>query len=144
MVNQHEPLDQGANLSNFCYPSGSHFPRFLLPPKRLVDERNDTSHIPITPLASFKEVERNLSEASRKGKLPMPHGEGSSKQVNHFDTISPIATDIDQVFRDFWTVGETVKEVVSTHPEEFESRVCLQGGCLLLGCFREGSPTLPT
>ena len=52
----------------------------------------------------------------------MPHGEGSSKQADHSDTISPIEANIDEVFRDLWTVGEMVKEVVSTHPEEVESQ----------------------
>ena len=41
----------------------------------------------------------------------MPHGEGSSKQVEHSNTISPLETDIDEVFQHFWTVGETIKEV---------------------------------
>ena len=50
----------------------------------------------------------------------MPHGEGSSKQVDHSDTVSPLETYIDEVFRDFWTVGGTVKEVISTHPKEVE------------------------
>ena len=50
----------------------------------------------------------------------MPHGEGSSKQFEHSNTISPLETDIDEVFQYFWTVGETVKEVVSAHPEEVE------------------------
>ena len=49
----------------------------------------------------------------------MPHGEGSSKQVEHSNTISPLETDIDEVFRDFLTVGKTIK-VVSTHLEEVE------------------------
>ena len=52
----------------------------------------------------------------------MPHGEGSSKLMNHSDTVSHIEANIDEVFRDFWTVGKTVKEVVSTHPEEGESQ----------------------
>ena len=69
-------------------------------------------------------VEKNLSEASRKGKMPMPHGEGSSKLVDHSDTVSPIEANIGEVFRDFsfWTISEAVKEVVSTHPEEVESQ----------------------
>ena len=121
LINQHELPYQGANLSNFRYPTTSHFPCFLLPPVTPLNEHNDTSHIPISQLTSLEEVERNMSEASRKGKLPKPHGEGSSKQVSHFDTISPIATDIDEVFRDFWIVGETVKEVVLTYPKEIES-----------------------
>ena len=50
----------------------------------------------------------------------MPHGEGSSKQVDHSETISPIEANIDEVFRDFRAVGETVK-VVSTHPKEVRS-----------------------
>ena len=104
-------------MSNFCYPSASHFPNFLLPPERPVDERNDTSHIPTTQLASLEEeVEINLSKASRKKKLPMPHGEGSSKQADHSNTISPLKADIDKVFHDFWTVRETIKQVVSTYP----------------------------
>ena len=79
-INQHKLQDQGANLSNFHYPTTSHFLRFLLPPERPLNEQNDTSHIPIAPLTSLEEVvDRNLSEVSRKGKLPMPHGEGSSK-----------------------------------------------------------------
>ena len=41
----------------------------------------------------------------------MPHGEGSSKQVDQSDTISTLEVDIDEVFREFWTVGETIKEV---------------------------------
>ena len=52
----------------------------------------------------------------------MPCGEGSNKQVTHSDTISPIATDINEVFQDFWTKREMVKEVVSTYPEEVESQ----------------------
>ena len=83
---------------------------------------DDTSHIPTTHLPSLEEeVERNLSEASWKGKLPIPHGEGSSKQVDNSDTISPIKANIDEVFRDFWIVGETVKKFVSTHLEEVRS-----------------------
>ena len=73
LINQHDLLDQGENLSNFRYPSASHFPCFLLPPKRPSDEQNYTSHIPIAPLTSLEAiVERNLSEVSRKGKLPIP------------------------------------------------------------------------
>ena len=118
-INQHELPDQGANMSNFHYPSVSHFPQFLLPPENPLNEQSDASHIPIAPLTLLEEVvERNLSKVSRKGKLPMPHGKGSSKQVNHYDTISPIEANIDEVCRDFCTMGETVKEVVSTHPEE--------------------------
>ena len=106
LVNKHKPPDQGENLSNFLYPSVSPFPSFLLPPERPINEKNDTSHIPIVQLASLEEeVERNLSKVSRKGKLPMPRGEGSSKQVDHFDTISPLENDIGKVFRDFWNVG---------------------------------------
>ena len=119
LINQHEPPDQGANLNNFCYPSISHFPRFLLPPENPLNEKIDASHIPIESLEEV--VERNLSEASRKGKMSMPHGEGSSKQVDHSDTISPMEANIDEVFRDFWTVGETVKKIVSTHLEEVRS-----------------------
>ena len=52
----------------------------------------------------------------------MAHGEGSSKQVDHSDTISPMKSNIDEVFRDFWTVGEMIKEVVSTHQGEVESQ----------------------
>ena len=41
-----------------------------------MEESNDTSHIPTIQLASLEdEVERNMSEASRKGNLRMPHGE---------------------------------------------------------------------
>ena len=109
LINQHETPDQGANLNNFRYPSISHFPHFLLPPENPLNEQTDPSHIPIAPIASLEEVvERNLSEASRKGKMSMPHGEGSSRQVDRSDTISPVGTNIDEVFRDFWTVGETV------------------------------------
>ena len=50
----------------------------------------------------------------------MPHGEGSSKQAIHSNAIYPLETDIDEVFQDFWTVGETVKEVVLAHLEEVE------------------------
>ena len=64
-INQHKPPDQGANLSNFRYPTTSYFPRFLLPPERPLNEQNDTSHIPILhPTSLEEEVERNLSEAS--------------------------------------------------------------------------------
>ena len=86
-------------MSNFCYPSASHFPNFLLPTERPIEESNDTYHIPTIQLASLEdEVETNLYESSRKEKLPIPHGEGSSKQANHFDTISPPKDDIDKVF----------------------------------------------
>ena len=45
-----------------------------------MEENNDTCHIPTIQLAFLDdEVEKNLSEVSRKGKLPMPNGEGSSK-----------------------------------------------------------------
>ena len=100
LINQHELPDQGTNLSNFHYPSASHFLHFLLPPEWPLNEQNDTSHIPISHLTYLEEeeVERNFLEASWKGKLPMPHGEGSSKKVNHLGTISPIAIDIDEVF----------------------------------------------
>ena len=30
----------------------------------------------------------------------------------------PFSTDIDKVFHDFWTMGKTVKQIVSTHLEE--------------------------
>ena len=72
LVNQHKPPDQlGENLGNFLYPSVSPFPSFLLPPERPINEKNDTSHIPIVQLASLEEeVERNLSEVSRKVKTP--------------------------------------------------------------------------
>ena len=114
LISQHEPQDQKTNLSYFRYPTVSHFPNFLLPPEIPMEKSNDTSHIPTIRLE--EEVERNLFEASRKGKLPMPHGEGSSKQANHSDTIYPFKTDIDKVFCDFWTVGETIKQVISTLP----------------------------
>ena len=100
--NQSEIINQGANLSNFRYPTASHFPRFLLPPERPLNEQNDSSRILILhPTSLEEEVERNLSEASQKRKLPMPRGEGSSKQVDHSDTISFIEANIDEVFRDF-------------------------------------------
>ena len=45
---------------------------FLLPPEWPLNEQNDTSHIPIIHSTSLEEeVERNLSEASQKGKLPI-------------------------------------------------------------------------
>ena len=75
------------------------------------------SHIPTIQLASLEdEVERNMSEASRKGKLPMPHGEGSIKNLDHSDTFSPLTTNIDKVFHNFWTMGEIIKEVIIKHP----------------------------
>ena len=84
LINQHDPPDQGANISNFHYLSVSHFPRFLLTLESPLNEQSDASHIPIAPSTSLEEVvERNLSEASRKGKIPMPHGEGSIKPVDH-------------------------------------------------------------
>ena len=52
----------------------------------------------------------------------MAHGEGSSKLVDHLDTVSPIEANIGEVFRDFWNIGETIKEVVPTHPEKVESQ----------------------
>ena len=98
-ISQHEPPDQGANLNNFRYPSVSHFPRFLLPPESPLNEQSDASHIPRSSSTSLEEVvERNLSEASSKGKMHMPHGEGSSKLVDHFDTVSPIEANIGEVF----------------------------------------------
>ena len=51
----------------------------------------------------------------------MTYGEGSSKQNDHSDSISPLATDIDNFFHYFWTVGKTIKEVIQTHPEEGKS-----------------------
>ena len=48
----------------------------------------------------------------------MPHGEGSRKQVDHYDSIFPLTADIDNFFHDFWTVVETIKKVISTHLEE--------------------------
>ena len=73
LINQHEPPDLGANLSNFRYPSISPIPHFLLPPENPLNEQFDASHIPIPPSTSLEEVvERNLFEVSRKGKMPMP------------------------------------------------------------------------
>ena len=51
----------------------------------------------------------------------MPHGEDCSKQADHFDTICPLKADFDEVFRYFWMVGETFKQVISTHLEEDKS-----------------------
>ena len=110
LITQHEPPDQGTNFSNFRYPPIACFSSFLLPPKRPMEECNDTSHIPKTQLTSLEdEVERDMSDAPRKGKLSMPHGEGSIKNLDHSDTFSPLTTNIDKVFHNFWTVGETIK-----------------------------------
>ena len=50
----------------------------------------------------------------------MPHGVGSGRKVDHSDTISPLKADIDEAFRYFWTVGETIKQLTSKHPYEVE------------------------
>ena len=42
--------------------------------------------------------------------------------MDHYDTVSPIKVNIGEVFSDFWTMGEMVIEVVSTHPEAVESQ----------------------
>ena len=82
-----------------------------------MEESNDTSHIPTIQSASLEdEEERNMSEVSQKGKLSMLYGEGSSKQTDHSNTISPLTTDISKVFHDFWIVGEVVQQVISTRP----------------------------
>ena len=73
LITQNKPSDQGTSLSNFHYPFIAHFLSFLLPPKKTMEESNDTSHIPTIQLASLEdEVERNMSEASRRGKLSLP------------------------------------------------------------------------
>ena len=96
----------------------------MLPLESPLNEQSDASHIPIPPSTSLEDVvERNLSETSSKRKMPMPHGEGSSMLVEHSDTVSLIEANTGEVFRDFWTIGEMVKEVVSTHLEEVESQL---------------------
>ena len=46
LITQHEPPDQGKDLSNFRYPSVVHFLSFLFPLGKTMEESNDTSHIP--------------------------------------------------------------------------------------------------
>ena len=81
-------------------------PNFLLPPESSSLHNHDLSHIPSSS-APWPGVEPTELEGTH---IHVPTGEGSSRGTVISHIPHPLEKD-----RDFWTVGETVKHVVSPH-----------------------------
>ena len=81
-------------------------PSFLLPSESSSLRNHDLSHVPISS-APQPRVEPSDLEGMH---MHVPVGEGSSHNILISHSPHPSKED-----RDFWTVGETVKHVVSPH-----------------------------